>query len=114
MRVPIFKKGSLPEEFVTPRYSRAYGSLATGRAIEVGVLRFRAGEGAVEHSHPQEQMMYVLEGQLQVEMAGETRILGPGELSHMPPNVPHRVVAVGGDAVVLSCKNVVDGRGHRI
>ena len=112
--MPIFKKGTLPQEYVTPKYSRAYGSLATGQAIEVGVLRFREGEGAVEHRHPQEQMMYVLEGCIQVEMEGQQRVLGPGELSHMPPNVPHRVVAVGGDALVLSCKNLVDGRGHRI
>lgn len=112
--MPLYKKGSLPKEYVTPKYSKAFGALATGRNIEVGVLYFGPGEGAVEHSHPHEQMMYVLQGQIQVEMDGATRVLGEGELSHMPPNVPHRVTAVNGEALVLSSKNVIGGQGHRI
>jgi len=39
-----------------------------------------------------------------VQVAGigdETRIVAPGSLFIIPPNVPHRAVAVGGPAVVL-------------
>ncbi|WP_324669404.1 cupin domain-containing protein [Geochorda subterranea] len=112
--MPVYRKGTQPEELVTPKYSKAYGSLITGEAIEVGVLRYKHGEGAVKHQHAQEQMMYVLHGKIQVEMDEEVRILGPGELAHMRPNVPHRVVAVEGEVTVLSCKNLVDGTGHRL
>ncbi|WP_413084596.1 cupin domain-containing protein [Thermaerobacter composti] len=80
----------------------------------MGVLRYGPGEGAVEHSHPQEQMMYVLQGRLLVQIEGTTHELLPGDLCHMPPGVPHRVTALDEEVIVLSCKNVIGGQGHRI
>lgn len=78
------------------------------------MLAFKDGEGAVEHAHPHKQMMYVLDGYIRVEMQGQTEELGPGCVSHMPPNVPHRVTGIKGGARVLSCKNTLDGAGHKI
>jgi quercetin dioxygenase-like cupin family protein len=103
----------MPGEFVTPKYSTAFGPLLTGQHIEVGLLRFRAGEGAVPHSHPSEQIMYVISGRLRVRIAGEVAELGPGQAFLAPPNVEHEVRALE-DTVVLSCKNVVGGYGHRL
>jgi quercetin dioxygenase-like cupin family protein len=103
----------LPKEYVTPQHSRAYGELLTGQSIEVGRLRFKKGEGATPHKHPQEQIMYVIEGRLQVTLDGETTELGPGEAFHATPMVLHNVTALE-DTQVLSCKSLVDGAGHRI
>ena len=60
----------IDKEYVTPKYSTAFGELVAGERIEVGRLRFDANEGAVEHAHPQEQVMIVISGRLQVEMEG--------------------------------------------
>ncbi len=98
---------------MTPKYSKAFGPLVTGTQIEVGRLRFAAGEGAVEHLHPQEQIMVVLSGRLQVALEGTTEVLGPGEGFLAPPNVRHQVTALD-DTEVLSCKGIRDGVGHRI
>ena len=76
--MPFIHFENLDKEFVTPKYSTAYGELVTGESIEVGRLTFKAGEGAVEHAHPHEQVMYVISGKLEVTMDGETAILGPG------------------------------------
>ncbi len=74
--MPFFDLDALQAEYVTPKYSKAFGPLVSGEQIEVGRLRFGAGEGAVPHSHPQEQIMVVLRGRLRVTLGDETRELG--------------------------------------
>ena len=103
----------LPQEYVTAKYSTAYGGLLTGKHIEVGILHFNAGEGAVPHAHPQEQIMYVISGRLSVRFGEETAELGPGQAFLAPPNTEHQVTAIE-DTEVLSCKNVIEGYGHRL
>jgi quercetin dioxygenase-like cupin family protein len=113
--MPLIHLDELEKEFVTPKYSSAFGELVAGERIEVGRLRFDANEGAVEHAHPQEQVMIVVSGRLRVEIPseGQDGEVGPGEGFHAPPNVPHRVTAVE-DTVVISCKDVLDGVGHKV
>lgn len=109
----FFQFDEIASEFVTPKYSKAFGPLVTGSQVEVGRLHFRAGEGAVEHAHPQEQIMVVISGRLRATLDGQTTELGPGEGFHAPPNATHQVTAVE-DTFVLSCKGIVNGTGHRI
>ncbi len=47
--------------------------------------------GAVlpEHSHPHEQIANVLEGEFELTVNGETRLLAPGQVAVIPGNVPH-------------------------
>jgi quercetin dioxygenase-like cupin family protein len=111
--MPLIHLDDLESEYVTPKYSSAFGELVLGERIEVGRLRFEADEGAVEHAHPQEQVMIVISGRLQVELEGVAGELGPGEGFHAPPNVPHKVTALQ-DTVVLSCKDVIGGIGHKM
>lgn len=111
--MPFYDFEALEADYVTPKYSTAHGETITGDAIEVARLRFKAGEGAVEHSHPHEQVMYVITGRLEVELEGERARLGPGTAFHAPSNAPHKVTAVE-DAEVLSCKNTIGGVGHKI
>jgi quercetin dioxygenase-like cupin family protein len=111
--MPVFRFADITSEYVTPKYSKAFGPLLTGTQIEVGHLHFGKGEGAVPHAHPQEQIMVVLSGRLRVILDGETSDLGPGEGFLAPPNVRHQVHALE-ETEVLSCKGLVDSRGHRI
>ncbi|MQA06437.1 MAG: cupin domain-containing protein [Streptosporangiales bacterium] len=111
--MPLIKLDEMEKEYVTPKYSTAFGELVTGNRIEVGRLAFEPGEGAVAHSHPQEQVMYVISGRLAVEFPDETGELGPGEAFHAPANVWHKVTALE-STVVISCKDVVDGVGHKV
>lgn len=111
--MPFIVFDDVPREFVTPKYSTAYGELVTGQYIEVGRLTFKAGEGAVEHQHPHEQVMYVISGHLSVDLEGEHAELDPGMAFHALPNQKHKVTAVE-DTQVISCKHVIDGVGHKI
>ncbi|MEJ2555241.1 MAG: cupin domain-containing protein [Anaerolineae bacterium] len=103
----------LPQEYVTPKYSKAYGGLLQGEHIEVGWLSFGADEGAVEHAHPHEQIMVVVSGRLRVRFGEEIGEIGPGQAFLAPPNVPHQVTAIE-DTEVISCKNTISGVGHKI
>jgi quercetin dioxygenase-like cupin family protein len=47
-----------------------------------------------EHSHPHEQIANVLEGQFELTVDGETRVLEPGMVAVIPSQVPH-----GGKAI---------------
>jgi quercetin dioxygenase-like cupin family protein len=111
--MPFIVFDQVEKSFVTPKYSTAFGELVTGQHIEVGRLTFKAGEGAVEHQHPHEQVMYVISGHLSVDLAGEHAELGPGMAFHALPDQPHRVSAVK-DTEVISCKHIIGGVGHKI
>lgn len=111
--MPFVVFDEVEKEFVTPKYSTAFGELVTGQHIEVARLTFKAGEGAVEHQHPHEQVMYVISGHLSVDLAGEHAELGPGMAFHALPDQPHKVSAVR-DTQVISCKHIIGGVGHKI
>lgn len=111
--MPFIVMDEIEKETVTPKYSTAYGELVTGEQVELGRLRFEKGYGAVEHQHPHEQIVYIIEGKLEVTLDGETAVMGPGQGFHAPPNVLHKVSALE-DTQILSAKGVVGGVGHRI
>jgi quercetin dioxygenase-like cupin family protein len=60
----------------------------TGRTSQSWV-EIDPGAAFPEHSHPQEQTVNVLEGSLELVVAGETHVLTPGQLFVIPPDVPH-------------------------
>ncbi len=98
---------------MTPRHSTAFGRLITGERIELGVLTYKAGEGAEMHSHPHEQIILVLKGRLRMTVDGEVAEIGANQAVHIRPDAPHRAEVIE-DAEVVSCKSVVGGVGHRI
>ena len=53
------------------------------------------------HDHPHEQAGMLLEGKLELTIGEETRVVHPGAMFIVPPNVPHKAVAIDGPALVL-------------
>jgi quercetin dioxygenase-like cupin family protein len=111
--VPFIHYDQIEHSYVTPKHSTAYGALAAGESIEVGYLTFKGGEGAEPHQHPHEQIVVVIKGEVRARLGDEEQELGPGSGFHVPPNLLHGITAIT-DAEVLSCKNLLDGVGHRI
>ena len=60
--------------------------------------QIEAGAKLPEHSHPHEQVANIIDGQFQLTIDGETRVLGPGTVAVIPSNAVH-----SGQAVT-SCK----------
>ncbi len=60
------------------------------------VAVFDAGEGNVEHTHPNcEEIVYVVEGEIDHTLGEQRTRLGPGDLIVVPRGVPHRLINDG-------------------
>jgi quercetin dioxygenase-like cupin family protein len=57
--------------------------------VMVNFVRFAADTVVPVHWHDEEQITFVLEGELEFELAGEKRIVHRGEAVVIPSNVPH-------------------------
>lgn len=67
--------------------------LSHGGGMMVVEFRFDAGTVAPVHSHPHEQVGYVVSGELDLLMEGHDDVrLGAGASYYVPPNVRHGVV----------------------
>lgn len=53
-----------------------------------------AGASVHEHSHPNDEVWNVIEGDLEVTVGTETHIAGPGCAAVVPPDTPHSVKAL--------------------
>jgi quercetin dioxygenase-like cupin family protein len=55
------------------------------------VVRIEAPEGSLApmHSHPHEQMSLVISGRVSFRLLGQERVLGAGEVVHLPSGVEH-------------------------
>src|SRR5512137_168722 len=43
------------------------------------------------HQHEAEQFSIVLKGRMRFVIGSEDRVLGPGEVAHIPSNIPHSI-----------------------
>ena len=63
---------------------------------------FVRGSSIHEHSHPQEEVYEVIEGELEMTIDGVTRIARPGLVAIVPGNVRHSVKALtDGRAIIV-------------
>jgi quercetin dioxygenase-like cupin family protein len=72
-----------------PEYSTAIGTCVEGERMMVAVMRMAAGTGAVAHSHPNEQWIYILEGTFKANVGGKEITAKPGSVVYVPSNVLH-------------------------
>ena len=73
----------------------------SGDGATLAMNRLQPGHEPRPHSHPNEQIVYILEGHIDFHIEGDVRRLGPGNLLVLPPNVEHYGVVVG-DVPVLN------------
>ena len=65
---------------------------------------FEEGASIHNHSHEQEEVWHIVEGSLEVTIAGETQTAGPGMVAIVPANTKHSVRALtSGKAIVADC-----------
>ncbi len=70
--------------------------------VTSGHYVFDAGSSIHEHAHPNEEVWNVIEGQLEVTIAGNTQVAGRGCVAAVPPNTLHSVRAISnGRAIVV-------------
>lgn len=81
------------DDHLVAHYSTGRGPVLRSQTMELTKISFEAGKGAEMHQHPEEQILYVLEGAFDVTLGDETYEVRAGQASYHPSNVPHRAVA---------------------
>ena len=59
----------------------------------ISLVEFEPHAVVEKHSHPHEQMGYLLEGEADFYIGGQHQRLGPGQMWRIPGGTPHKVVA---------------------
>ncbi len=72
----------------------------SGAGITLSFVRFAPNAVAPLHTHPHEQLGTTLEGEMEFEIDGQRKVVRPGEVYSVPPNVPHGAREVGGKGCV--------------
>jgi len=68
----------------------------------IAEFRARAGVEIPQHSHPHEQVGYVVSGEVELTIGGETACCGPGDSYAIPGDVPHSARFLS-ECVVIDC-----------
>ncbi|MBK8016629.1 MAG: cupin domain-containing protein [Betaproteobacteria bacterium] len=81
----------IPYETVNDHFRR---KLAYDGKVMIGLTEVEKGYVVPEHSHPNEQVTWVMSGTWQFRLEGRTVNVGPGEMIFIPADVPHTAEAV--------------------
>lgn len=68
--------------------------LVTPKKLRWRCITLEKGALVAEHKHVHEQWSIVLEGELEFTLSGETQLVKPGMVVHIPSNELHSVKAV--------------------
>jgi len=85
----VFNIGRINQIMGGPDYSPVYGGCVEGDRMIVALMRAPAGERSEPHSHPNEQWIYVLEGEMELVVDGTTHRAHPGDVIYIPANTVH-------------------------
>ena len=88
----IVKNSSIDLESMSEGINRKF--LARGGKIMSVEVHFRKGAVAAVHSHPHEQIGYIIKGSLELELDGKKEIIMSGDSFYVKPNTPHGVIAL--------------------
>ncbi|HEY4215597.1 MAG TPA: cupin domain-containing protein [Gemmatimonadaceae bacterium] len=86
----------VPEQ-ITPAISRRY---VTGDGVTIARFELTRGGVVPMHSHPNEQLSYVLSGTLEYRFADRVFVAGAGEMLQIPNGLAHEVTALEDTIVV--------------
>jgi quercetin dioxygenase-like cupin family protein len=82
---------TLPSKELMPGY---HGKMVHGNQLTWAFWTVEKGAVVPEHQHPHEQIMHVVEGDFEFTLDGETKICKPGDIVHIPSNLPHSGKAI--------------------
>jgi quercetin dioxygenase-like cupin family protein len=81
----------VPERELFPGYR---ARLVHSDRMTFSYVDIDAGASFTEHDHPHEQVIHLLEGDFEVTIDGETRVMRAGDVVIVPPHARHRGTAI--------------------
>ena len=82
---------NVPVEELNPLLGR---QLVVGQNVMLARVLLKKGCIVPEHSHPNEQLTYILAGALKFWIDGKEIVVNTGEVLTIPPNMPHKAEAL--------------------
>jgi len=82
---------SVEVEALNPLLGRHF---VVGQSIMLARVLLKKGCIVPEHSHPNEQLTFILEGALKFWIDGKIIVVHAGEVLTIPPNMPHKAEAL--------------------
>jgi quercetin dioxygenase-like cupin family protein len=67
----------------------------SGRGTTLAWTALEPGHTPRPHSHPHEQVVYMIAGKARFKVGDEETVLGPGDMLVVPPNVEHWAETIG-------------------
>jgi|SRR5450755_2509988 quercetin dioxygenase-like cupin family protein len=98
----FYKVGSIKEVTLLEGISARF---VTGSRIMFSFVHLAPGAIMPDHNHPHEQLGYVVEGSMVLNIAGDERNLQPGDAYAIPGGVTHRAVGGPNGCMVLDAFN---------
>ena len=87
----VFDVEALQGLMAGPGYAETFGPVVEGELTQVGIMTLPAGQSSAPHTHPNEQWIYILSGNLHASVDGQESDVGPGQLIFIPANIVHHV-----------------------
>ena len=94
----IYKLEEMEEKEIFPGI---YGKFVHSEQMTLAFVKIDAGVELPEHAHVHEQVLNVIEGEMEITINGETKVLKSGTSLVLPSNLPH------GGRTITACK-VID------
>lgn len=97
--MPFFDQGEQPTKTIFPGVTI---TTAWGDEMMLSFVHFEyAGAEVPTHTHPHEQMGVGLEGEFELVIDGDARVVRKGDSYWMPSNVPHSARSLSDSARAL-------------
>lgn len=90
-KLSVYSWSSIQPEQLNPLLTRQFVS---GQQTMLARIVLRKGCVVPEHSHPNEQIAFILEGVLRFDLAGESHTVCAGDILVIPADIPHSAVAL--------------------
>jgi len=94
------KVGSFDRLHVTQTRPGVVRRVFSGENATLAFTTLDPGHEPRPHSHPHEQIVYILQGRARFVVGDEEVVVGPGEMLVVPPGVEHWAETVGDEPVV--------------
>ena len=94
----FFRKADLPGTEMGPGIIRRAAYLDD---LMVTFVDFEPGAVLPEHSHPHQQITWIVSGSMKFDLDGDKRVLDAGDGVLVAPDVPHSAVVLDGPCQAL-------------
>lgn len=94
----LYRWSDLPVDRLSPEITR---QMVVGERAMICLFRYEPGTSEPLHHHESEQFSCVIKGRVRFLLQGQDIEAGPGEVVHVPSNVPHGAEILDEEAEVL-------------